>query len=171
MFAYCLNNPVNMFDRGGDDAIVLLDEDGVGHLGLLVQDVDGNWKHYYWGSDHAGESGSSVCILPVGTKQREIYTEYTGEIDLKSINQSRVYSGDYEKMLYLSGDFTEAFEYLEKHSNELYNLYKNNCSQHSLNALASCDTTYSEELKKAARLLLPKKAFRYIDDIVDQVAA
>ncbi len=54
MFVYCLNSSVNCLDRHGTDAVVLYDKDSLGHIGILAQDLDGNWWHYYWALEAPG---------------------------------------------------------------------------------------------------------------------
>ena len=54
LFAYCNNNPINYVDYYGDDAIYLTDQQGaatMGHVGLLIQDAEGNWYHFNWSHD------------------------------------------------------------------------------------------------------------------------
>ena len=58
MFAYCYNNIVNAVDMTGEDAIWLQDSDNVGsmgHSGLLLEDAEGNWWHFYWAPDRGGK--------------------------------------------------------------------------------------------------------------------
>ena len=52
MFCYCLNNPVNMVDTDGTDAVVLSDNSSCTHIGALIQDGNGDWWHFYWGASH-----------------------------------------------------------------------------------------------------------------------
>ena len=50
-FAYCSNDPVNMVDYWGTDAIWLqatMNVGTFGHTGLAVQ-YDGGWYYWYWG--------------------------------------------------------------------------------------------------------------------------
>lgn len=61
MFAYCLNNSINCLDRHGTDVVVLYDSDFLGHIGIMSQDLDGNWWHYYWGS--RGTWNRVMCFL------------------------------------------------------------------------------------------------------------
>ena len=81
MFAYCYNNPLNATDPSGEDAIWLQDSDavyGAGHTGLLIQDSNRNWWHFYWGNNRNGKKGKS------GTGN--ILLSYSGDLTLGSIN-------------------------------------------------------------------------------------
>lgn len=159
MFAYCGNNSLVFFDPFGCDAVILFDSSSVGHIGLLVQDGDGKWHHYYWGSVYAGKSSSFKCSLGINTKAKEKICNYNGAISIVAINSEHFFGGSYEKSIYLKGDFSDAFTYIDMHSDESYNLFNNNCSQHSINALAYCDTVYKDILKNAAQDTLPASAY------------
>lgn len=84
--------------------------------------------------------------------------KYTGDINLDDINKAGQYSGDYEEMYYLHGDFSACLEDMKAPEGK-YNLYTNNCSQVSLGILAKLDTLYQLQLKKAAEKMLPSHAF------------
>ena len=61
LFAYCDNNVVQRFDPFGYDAIVLYDSYFVTHIGMIVQDEEGVWWHYYWGV--SGLTNKFLCIF------------------------------------------------------------------------------------------------------------
>ena len=159
MFLYCTNNPVSLYDPDGQDAIILYDSDNVSHIGLLVQGSDGTWYHYYWGA----KSGFPrvLCVFSINVEATTWCKEYTGEINLVSINNSHQFSGDYEELLYLYGDFSSCIDEL-KNSSEKYNLYSNNCSQKSLSTLSTANTQYQKYLKEASKYVLPRDAFNNI---------
>ena len=176
-FAYCLNNPITFGDPNGTDAIVLLrnEREGeldVAHLGIMVQDEDGQWYHYFWGARRRWLVLSALkpnyYYPAIGT-----LVKYEGEITLEAINASGVYSG-YDKMIYLTGDFSGTLDELPIAENgypngnyfEGYNLINNNCSQTSLGALANQDTPYQDALKNAFSRVLPESAFRVVEDDV-----
>ena len=41
-YAYCAADPVNFIDPTGEDVVVLLEEGFIGHLGMLIQNENGN---------------------------------------------------------------------------------------------------------------------------------
>ncbi|MDD3400151.1 MAG: RHS repeat-associated core domain-containing protein [Eubacteriales bacterium] len=160
-YAYCLNNPINMSDPSGLDAIVLYDSSGLGHIGILIQDDNGTWWHFYWGagSSSSSSSGRITCIFgDVEAKTWCLKYECTGIPTIADINDAAQYSGSYDKMKYLYGDYSICVSIAQNPTGE-YNLYTNNCSQYSLSILASADTGYSDQLSDASDCMLPSKAF------------
>ncbi len=155
IFTYCKNNPPKHADYAGKDAIVLCDTFGCSHIGVLVQDANGDWWHFYWG---AGGQSSSWCLLPIDVPVNTWCVEYSGSPDLDGINNAKQYSGDYEYYVYISGDFSSSAEIFKNPSGK-YNLYSNNCSQFSFRALATADTEYREILITSSKKILPKSAF------------
>ena len=166
MFVYCLSNPIMFVDTKGTDAIVLYDEDAVGHIGLLVQDSDGTWWHFYWGTE-GGKGGSFnrvSCAIGISVDPYSWCVEYTGEnLSLTDINSANQYGGQYEEMYYLVGDFSDSLAILMEPSGQ-YNLYTNNCSQYSLKTLAISDTVYRKLLREASEYILPKKANQHLSN-------
>ena len=145
MFAYCDNNPVNKVDYTGEDAIWLQDKDGVlgfGHTGLLIQDADGTWLHFYWGNDRSYFSGK----IGYG----DVVSPYDGELSLDAINQfyTNGEGNGYEDMLYFKGDFTKsaAFVKVLQKIPIPYFLISINCVQMSKMALSFGEFTYFDSL-------------------------
>ena len=135
MFAYCLNNPVNAFDPIGEDAIWLQDADllpGVGHTGLLIQDANGVWYHFYWGSTGTGKLKKEGATAMLHSMGRFVYR------DLQKLNEylnkNNIYDGKYEALIYFEGDFSRSVEYA-KSLKRNYNLIYNNCMQVSVEVL------------------------------------
>ena len=160
MFAYCLDNPIKYGDDSGFDAVVLYDEDNVGHIGALIQDEEGNWWHFYWGT--TGIFVRVCCAFGCFVPSYSWCVEYKGDINLESINNTEEYSGDYDEMYYLEGDFTESLDDFMNASG-MYNLYLNNCSEFTLSTLAKSDTSYERMLKRASRKILPANAASVIE--------
>ena len=164
MFAYCLNNPVLFSDANGFDAIVLYDQDTLGHIGVMVQDSDGKWWHFYWGTA-GGKEGIPdriLCFFFVSVRSYTWCVEYKGRsIKINDINAANQYSGQYEEAHYLKGDFSECVDMLKNPQGD-YNLYTQNCSQVSLGILASADSDYKEMLQKASTFMLPAISNQYI---------
>ena len=165
MFVYCLNSSVNCLDRHGTDAVVLYDKDSLGHIGILAQDLDGNWWHYYWGS--RGTWNRVMCAIGISIEAYSWCVSYSGEtISLDDINESNAYAGEYEEMFYFVGDFSSAVDSMKTYSDK-YNLYTNNCSQVSLGILADANSDYRELFTAAADYTLPKNAKKYISENID----
>ena len=135
LFVYCANNCVIKYDPLGKDAIWLQDTDNVytaGHTGLLLEDDDGSWYHFYWGNNRNGKKGKS------GNGKTLI--QYSGDINLKSINDLYLqeYGNTYEKMIYFEGDFSASISYINEllDKNKSYSLIFRNCVQVSATALS-----------------------------------
>lgn len=157
MFAYCLNNPIIFGDFTGEDAVILLDNDAPTHIGIMAQDANGNWWHFYWGVD---PNYIGWCVFGFNLPVYTWCKKYTGSITVEAINKSKQFN-DYESMLRLYGDFSFSAEAMRKAVGE-YNLYTNNCSQVSLRILAASDTFYSSILQKASDMIVPNDAFKYL---------
>ncbi len=160
-FAFCNNNPINYCDPSGEDAIWLQDTDavyGAGHTGLLLEDADGNWWHFYWGNNRngkKGKSGSGKMLLP-----------YAGRISLDAINTfyNYHYGGDYEFAIYFDGDFSMSVLYTRILPRFCYNLLWNNCMQASTDVLSKgkfkyYDGYYDLFLSKIRCATVPNVAF------------
>ena len=132
LFVYSENNPINAWDPNGKDAIWLQDKETVltaGHTGLLLQDSEGRWWHFYWGNNRSGKKGKKgdgAILLP-----------YSGLTNLASINvfYYRNYRNKYEDMIYFKGDFSKSVEYAKKLNSKNYSLITNNCMQVSTDVL------------------------------------
>ena len=159
MFAYCLNNPVCFGDFSGQDAVILYDEDFVGHIGALIQDEDGNWWHFYWGP--LGKTAQFLCAFGILVTVETWCVAYTGDpTSLEAINASGQYL-EYEEMHYLDGDFSDVVDEFQNKS-ESYHLYLNNCSEVTLRTLAKADTSYKDLLFVASKFIIPGNANRFI---------
>lgn len=173
MFAYCSNNTVMFIDPSGYDAIILTNDGVSGHMGIMVEDEEGNWWHFYWGASDGSSSSLNFGSL-CGCASKTWCNPYNGELDVQSINASKQYSSDYDRMIYLSGNFSSCLEEMNNPSGN-YNLLTNNCAQKSLRILASADTKYQWALKKASKKKRPSAAhnwcLRYIaltDKVIGQ---
>ncbi len=157
-FAYCNNNPVMKYDPSGYDAIVLTNDGAAGHTGIMVQDEDGVWYHFYWGASdgNSSSSGSSSSASPFGCEAKTWCKIYEGDISLDDINASGQYGGTYDRMERLYGDFSTCLTEMQNPSGE-YNLYTNNCLDKSFSILASADTIYKDALQKGAKKWRPTK--------------
>ena len=164
-FAYCNNNSVNLIDLTGTDAIVLVDTDSLGHIGALVEDINGNWWHFYWGACNSSSSSSSSSIFAIFGIPVQPCTSceiYSGSMDISSINESGGYSG-YDDKVCLYGDFSSCILSLQNPTG-YYHLYNNNCSQVTLRTLSSADTIYADILQEASKETYPTSAFHKLTD-------
>ena len=156
MFAYCANNPVIYCDSHGTDAILVFDEDSPGHVGALIQDENGTWYHFYWGT--ADDWTRIACAFGFDVPAVTWCVEYDGDLNLNSINEAKQFSGEYEDMLLLQGDFSSVFTEIEQ-CDKKYNLYSRNCSQMTFTILSHAETEYKAALEKASHKLLPRNGF------------
>ena len=152
MFAYCINNPARYFDPDGKDAVVLCNTEGYGHMGALIQDAEGNWWHFFWGT--TGGLSSSQYLS--GADPFTWCIQYDGEIELEEINAKGGYTYGYQEMLYLVGDFSASVEEA-KHPGGRYNLINRHCGHVTLQILAVSDTVYQDMLIAATRAITPKR--------------
>ncbi len=162
MFCYCLNNPVNMVDSDGTDAVVLYDESACTHIGALIQDSNGDWWHFYWGTQ---KKDRTVGLLFFGVPSYSWIKRYMGKIDLSSINALNQYGGTYDSMYYMIGDFSDSLREINSYTAE-YALFLNNCSQVTCRILAKSNTQYKGTLLKASKHLLPSIANIIIHEFI-----
>ncbi len=168
-----MNNPVSSVDYQGTDAILLQDKDAVysaGHTGLLLQDDEGQWWHFYWGNNREGKLGKSGS--------GEMLTKYVGNTNLSAINSfySSKYNGnEYEDMIYFEGDFSASVDYAKKLQKEqpTYNLIINNCMQVSTDVLRKGEfkqnnDQYKYTLLKCRFSIIPNVAYRTIKNSINK---
>ncbi len=78
MFSYCSNNPTNLVDRFGKDAVWIQETgsaSGFGHSGLISQDERGDWFYFFWGP--ANESFTAEIIT--GTESAPVFIKLNTE--------------------------------------------------------------------------------------------
>ena len=163
MFVYFLNNPVIYEDSRGEDACLVIDDEGAldnGHIGFLVEDDEGNWWHFYWGPKYP-----ILSVIPVDWIPACWFVKYEGDITLDEINTAGQYGATYDRMIYLSGDFSDCVDITKEYTDggTKYNLYTNNCSQLSLSTLSQAPTKYQKLLQKGSKYLIPKNAYGYME--------
>ena len=163
MFAYCNNSPVILADKHGSDACIVINDDsaaGFGHVGFLVDDEEGNWWHFYWGPKYVIISIFAISVEPISWLEK-----YEGDITLDSINASGQYSGTYDRMIYLEGDFSDCMDSINS-IDGAYNLLSKNCSQVSLLILSAADSDYQDQITYAAQeFIRPDHAFDYLENV------
>lgn len=162
MYAYCLYNPMTYKDSFGTDAVVIYDDKSVGHLGFLFQDENDDWFYYYWGPMNSNDKMVRIFVfLNNDYITNEIVSPFYGDPNsLESISANSGYSGTYSDMLYIEGDFSALSKNISDYGNVNYNLYSENCVQHSLKLLASCDTLYKYAFLDTSQHILPSTAMK-----------
>ena len=185
MFAYCNNNPVNMVDTGGGDAVWIQEERSAGfagHTGLMVQDADGRWWYFYWGPDDSdklklGETVSIVsgnpatngCFLvPVDTTSDSLKSlDGVKDAVTNTISNSEYGSSDrYNNIsgsIYLTGDYSATFDYLSQlvgnRNSRPYYLYFDNCVQETIFALSKSNKLFLLLCSTIITATIPNAAF------------
>jgi len=165
MFAYCLNSPPILGDSEGTDAIIVIDRNealGCGHLGMFVEDANGQWYEFFWGTN-AGIFSASM----IGTKSVRWFEEYNYALTLDSINKYDHYSGTYEEMFYMEGDFLGSVSCVQDYiiPFKLYNLYWNNCSQQTFRALLFSDVMYKDIFIPGAFFPVPNIMYNIVAEL------
>ncbi|MBO4261711.1 MAG: RHS repeat protein [Clostridia bacterium] len=176
MFAYCNNNPANMIDLFGEDAIWLQERLSVnilgntyGHSGLMVQAKDGTWYYFYWGPK-ANKGGLSL-LFPVfngaklikltisddsllhstsGIKQilkENMLEKWLGEDRIDNLTDS----------LYYYGDYSETYKYCDTaiRKGYYYKLYTYNCMQASADAMSKSNRDFLRIVDKSKLDFIP----------------
>ena len=106
-YIYCENNPINMIDPFGEDAIIITNNEAAakfGHTSAVYQDANGDWFYTYWGNKAA-----AVIRIP---------DEYMGSLNDFNSGLNKFLSdngfiditSDYDMATYIVGDFTESLK-------------------------------------------------------------
>lgn len=188
LFAYCYNDPVNMVDYDGEDAILLIDKNaakGFGHMGIAIE-YNGKWYHFYYGCQPGGELQSAIGMG--GTKAelwefefgKDVPKDHNGinsimiaKNKMKFINgklqnvKEKLYDGLYTDSRYLSGDFSASYEHIVNNvtlGKTTYNAVTYNCKHASLEALSkgtftNNDKEYKELINEVKKKIQPNNAF------------
>ena len=154
MFAYCLNNPVNYIDPEGTDAIIIIIEENAGsfgHVAICVQDTNGTWHYYSFGSIRHKLYTLGKSVLGRYVEGRVVHYEIDSpkgnsmatfdaiidflgaDADLKEVAPS------IDGVIYLAGDFSEVVSYYDgllTQENVDYNLFDYNCMHMALDAIS-----------------------------------
>ena len=153
MLAYCRNRPVIMVDDTGCDAILLYEEpwkDALGgHIGALIEDENGDWWYFYWGPKTSGLEQ----LNPMGTERETYCVEYTGELNVKSVNAAyadRKFTG----VTYLEGNFSPSVDAAKTVTGK-FNLLSRNCAQVTCTILSQSSTPYKTALTLASKDVFP----------------
>ncbi len=177
MFAYCLNNSVNLKDNFGNDAIWIQESHsakGFGHSGLISQDENGDWYYFFWGP--ADESFSSDLIT--GRESAPVFEILitdgcdmtTKEGVIAAINQTfeeddiRNRSDLITSTCYFRGDYTNTTAVAEviASSAEQYSVLFNNCVQNTLFAFMASDSRFGLATQGTLSDLIPNQVYSKI---------
>ena len=172
MFAYCLNRPVDMADYNGEDAVWLQYPEragGFGHTSLLIQNGAGEWYYFFWGA----ESTANKCELITGTKSFYVLdpvgkgtpNNIVTIIDMVSRSSYDEATTGLKSGIYMRGDFSKSYDYLDTLNGQEYCLLTRNCVQTCIKALTYGEfDKYNSDYKKAITKLSktairPNKAY------------
>ena len=100
-YGYCGNSPLSYRDPMGWDAIVVTQTKevaGMGHLGALIEDNNGDWNFFYWGTDVKLERIDDPAIV----QSPEMLNEYLAEKGWLGKNNL-----PYDGFTYIPGDFSK----------------------------------------------------------------
>jgi hypothetical protein len=148
-YNFVVNNPLNAIDPNGKDVVFLIDKEGAGgkgHMGMLFQDVKGNW---YLFSQGAAEQGSTsgflsnsgytggILIQPMimknsageiiqMTKQQAIEMIKTGGIDGNAYDENITLKTNKKQDDQIYSNAMKLQKAYEK-KDEKYRLFTNNC--------------------------------------------
>lgn len=148
-YNFVVNNPLNAIDPNGKDVVFLIDKEGAGgkgHMGMLFQDVKGNW---YLFSQGAAEQGSisgflsnsgytgGILIQPMimknsageiiqMTKQQAIEMVKTGGIDGNAYDENITLKTNKKQDDQIYSNAMKLQKAYEK-KDEKYRLFTNNC--------------------------------------------
>ena len=187
-YSYVNGNPVSFVDPFGlagddktktsGDAIWLQYDDAAvyaGHTGLLLQDAEGFWHLFYWGTNDSliASFGSNVDLFDKN-KALQKFSKYDFDTDnlLYNVQQYLYYvkgntslSEGLTGVIYFEGDFQNSIEYIKEIiDSKKYNLYSYNCMQASVDALSkgnfdNCDGEYKSAIPYLSSLVIPDEAY------------
>ena len=174
VYIYCDDNPVNMLDRHGTDAIWIQESNsaaGFGHSGMMVQDSNDDWYYFFWGP--VAESFSKEVIS--GTELKCVVEKvYTNGNDLSNtetvidvlMNMGADAPAASERAnkitdtYYFEGDYTNSYKMICNYQtqNDSYRLFSNNCVQKTLRAFEASDERFIWATYGKTNNLIPNHA-------------
>jgi len=128
-YGYCGNSPLSYRDPMGWDAIFIAqtqEVSGLGHAGALIEDEDGYWNFFYWGTDVKLDRIDDHTIVQSPERLNEYLAEkgWLGKSNLP-----------YDGFTYIPGDFSKTLEKYNGVHEEYQNRWK------PLNVIKSFDLT------------------------------
>ena len=143
LYTYCENDGINSVDPSGHDAVWLQYAYGaihMGHTGLALQDINGQWYYFFWGSSN-NNAILNFFFKPYAKRYLEpiaSLTKYRKKPKkLKRFvyqETQKYYDQKVTGTIYFQGDFSESYTYLRDYRG-CYNTKSNNCLQVCLRAL------------------------------------
>ena len=139
LYVYCLNNPVNMVDNYGQDAIYVVDYTKttglkvLGHAVLCFQDSNGTWFY----TEYTGSSKKNAKVY-LRLLDSEACKRLFGNINTHFIATYGT------KLIYLPGDYSACYDKAnEYYTNGFgnYNLFTNNCLHYVQKVLACANVS------------------------------
>ena len=182
VFSYALNDPCDLIDPTGFDAIWIQEGNsakGFGHTGLMVQDEEKNWHYFFWGPESEEATKELITGTSNGSYVQKIETfgiELKDTDTIKEVLSKAEYpaasrAGLITSTYYFEGDYTATYRKAVRiaESGEDYRVLSNNCLQKTLSAFLESNSNFAYIIgnnilndvipnSAAARVeLLPKK--------------
>ena len=153
-YNYCADSPVNCIDPQGDTIVVLFTSGIIGHMALLVQNENGEYKLYSKNGDkRTGSSHEAIYEMGRGANDVNAGSHDSPEEFLSSKDNTDTdpKKPPYESALVIPTDSEQdkkAAKVMTERVNADYNLVMDNCAQAVLSALetAGVPTTINKEL-------------------------
>ena len=139
-YSYCASNPTNFVDPTGKDICVLYYDDGknIGHMAMLIQQEDGNWKYYSINGNNVYVSGyfyggrefNDLAVGNWASPQDFLNSSYNSRTE-NSANDKSVSNFEYNEAYQIQttpeqdAKIASKFEQI---SNSKYNIISNNCA-------------------------------------------
>ena len=172
LYTYCENDGVNMVDPSGHDAIWLQQTDGAlgfGHTAVAIKLGDSNWVYYSFSSSKPddllgnvfGNNNGKLDVRFYSVDYSKKWKEYVSpkgfskksrkKLDdrissAKAVIEQGMKGGiNYDKHIFLEGNFKKSYLYLRKKANMVhqgkfnYSLLKQNCKNLVVDALKNSE--------------------------------
>ena len=164
-----------MVDFNGEDAVWLQYPDragGFGHTSLLIQDDNEQWYYFFWGASSTANkfallmgTTSYYCFECVGTGEINSLEDVINLVECSTYDEA---STGLESYIYISGDFSDSFDYLNGLKTKKYRLLSRNCVQTCTKALSfGTFSEYNNEsiyaMTRISMITTPKAAYRAWD--------
>ena len=204
LYTYCANDGVNMVDPSGHDAIWLQQTDGAlgfGHTAVAIKLGDSNWVYYSFSSSKPddllgnvfGNNNGKLDVRFYSVDYSKKWKEYVSpkgfskksrkKLDdrissAKAVIEQGMKGGiNYDKHIFLEGNFKKSYLYLRKKANMVhqgkfnYSLLKQNCKNLVVDALKKGALKFRPRqfrkcLNKARKKLYPNDAFKLVNQFI-----
>ena len=204
LYTYCENDGVNMVDPSGHDAIWLQQTDGAlgfGHTAVAIKLGDSNWVYYSFSSSKPddllgnvfGNNNGKLDVRFYSVDYSKKWKEYVSpkgfskksrkKLDdrissAKAVIEQGMKGGiNYDKHIFLEGNFKKSYLYLRKKANMVhqgkfnYSLLKQNCKNLVVDALKKGALKFRPRqfrkcLNKARKKLYPNDAFKLVNQFI-----